>query len=92
MDDRVPPIYIQAYNPSWPLLFEAEKILLETHFKFQFRGIEHIGSTAVPGLGSKPVLDIAVGITEKTDYAALIPELNTIDYVFSHEEEETQRP
>jgi GrpB-like predicted nucleotidyltransferase (UPF0157 family) len=49
------PIELLGYDPSWPLKFEQERALLAAGLA---GGIEHIGSTAVPGLAAKPVIDI----------------------------------
>ena len=54
-----PPIEIVPYDPSWPALFEAERLLLEAVLAPWLAGpIEHVGSTAVAGLAAKPVIDI----------------------------------
>ena len=57
MDDA--PIEIAAYDDSWPLKFEIERASLEAALAPWLIGaIEHIGSTAVPNLSAKPVIDI----------------------------------
>ncbi|MCI0497340.1 MAG: GrpB family protein [Thermoplasmata archaeon] len=56
------PVIITAYDPSWPSMFVAERDrVLRVLDGFDAR-VEHIGSTAVPGLGSKPVIDMLVGL------------------------------
>ena len=53
------PIEVVPYDPSWPLRFETERVLLESVLEPWLAGpVEHIGSTAVPGLAAKPVIDI----------------------------------
>ena len=47
------------YDPEWPRLFERERELLERVFPTA-SAIEHIGSTSVPGLIAKPIIDILV--------------------------------
>lgn len=55
-------IRIEEYNPEWPALFERIRHELEQILgEFKPR-IEHVGSTAVPGLAAKPIIDILVGI------------------------------
>jgi GrpB-like predicted nucleotidyltransferase (UPF0157 family) len=56
------PLFISDYDPSWPEKFRKEKARLLQVFSSSFRGIEHIGSTAVPGLGAKPIIDILGGL------------------------------
>ena len=50
------------YDPEWPQLFEVERLRLVVALEGLFEGIEHYGSTAVPGLAAKPILDILVGV------------------------------
>lgn len=56
------PVAIYSYNDAWPLLFEQERARLLRFFPSDFLAIEHIGSTAVPGLSAKPVIDIMAGV------------------------------
>ncbi len=57
-------IEIVSYNPSWPRLFEKEKIFLQDNLPDDIViRIEHFGSTAVPGLSAKPIIDILVEVT-----------------------------
>ena len=57
------PIYVAEYDPQWPLLYEQEKQRLHTAFSSVILAIEHIGSTAVPGLAAKPIIDILAGVS-----------------------------
>jgi GrpB-like predicted nucleotidyltransferase (UPF0157 family) len=57
------PIVVAAYDPAWPRRFEAERALLERVLaQWLEGGVHHIGSTAVPGLAAKPIIDILVGV------------------------------
>jgi GrpB-like predicted nucleotidyltransferase (UPF0157 family) len=61
--DREAPIEIVAYDPSWPRLFEGERqALIETIGPWLAGTVEHVGSTAIPGLAAKPVIDIMAGV------------------------------
>ena len=55
-------IKLFPYNPKWEKLFEKEKQLLKKTFGDTIIGIEHIGSTAIPGVPAKPIIDIDVGV------------------------------
>ena len=56
-------IVISPYDPSWPIMFEVETQTLERILTPWIVGpIEHVGSTAVPGLAAKPVIDIMVAV------------------------------
>jgi len=60
---REAPIHLVPYDPSWPSLFELERGILERAIEPWLSGpIEHIGSTAVPGLVAKPVIDIMAAV------------------------------
>lgn len=51
-------IELVSHNPQWAARFAAEREMLHTAFPGCFLGIEHIGSTAIPGLCAKPVIDM----------------------------------
>ena len=57
------PVHIEPYDPAWPPRFEDERRLLVGAIGPWLAGaVEHIGSTAVPGLSAKPVIDIMAGV------------------------------
>jgi GrpB-like predicted nucleotidyltransferase (UPF0157 family) len=74
------PIEIVPYDSAWPARFEAEKAVLLEVFGTTPVQIEHIGSTAVVGLGAKPVIDIMLGVNALADVDARIPALVARDY------------
>jgi len=77
------PIEIADYNPEWKNLFllEKEKIKNSVGPGNIFR-IEHIGSTAVPGLNSKPTMDILLEIKETINIDKIVLQLKNLDYHF----------
>ena len=60
MSGAVEPIEVVPYDPSWPAWFEGEQARLRSALGETAVAIEHAGSTAVPGLAAKPVLDIVM--------------------------------
>jgi len=56
------PVVLSAYSPLWPAIFDFERARLDAILGKDAAVIEHIGSTAVPGLGGKPIIDIMVGV------------------------------
>jgi GrpB-like predicted nucleotidyltransferase (UPF0157 family) len=81
LDDE--PIRIVPYDPRWPARFEAEKALLEQSIgSWATGGIDHVGSTAVPGLAAKPVIDILVGVDDLPSARACFGELAKLDYLY----------
>jgi GrpB-like predicted nucleotidyltransferase (UPF0157 family) len=60
---REAPVHIVPYDPLWPHQFEQERHLLAGIIgEWLHGGIEHVGSTAVPGLDAKPVIDVMAGV------------------------------
>lgn len=76
-------IKICEYDPRWPSLFAAEtkhiRAALPTGLEFT---IEHFGSTAVPGVAAKPIIDIMLIVPEYTRWKELIIPLESIGYVY----------
>ncbi len=62
---RVRPVVIVGYDPAWPAAYEVERGRIAAALGEAMAGvvaIEHVGSTSVPGLAAKPVIDIMVGV------------------------------
>jgi GrpB-like predicted nucleotidyltransferase (UPF0157 family) len=77
------PIDIVPYDESWPSRFEQERAILDRVIRGWVVGaIEHVGSTAVPGLAAKPVIDIMVGVESLEASRAAIPVLSKIEYCY----------
>lgn len=81
------PIEISRYDPAWPEQFESERASLLELFDPGSTRIEHIGSTAVPGLGAKPIIDIMLGVGCIADVERHIQELEARDYSYHPEHE-----
>jgi len=55
-------IVVSDYDPAWPAIFEQERTSLHTALGRLVLTIEHIGSTAVPGLAGKPIIDLQLSV------------------------------
>lgn len=55
------PIEVRDYDPNWAVYFEQERMSLQSAIGLMFK-IEHMGSTSVPGLAAKPIIDILIGV------------------------------
>ncbi len=75
--------FLVDYDPAWPLLFEQEKVRLQNVLADIPRGIEHFGSTAIPGLPAKPILDILIGILPLTDWSQCKQPLESLGYDYA---------
>lgn len=73
------------YNPNWPSMFEDERDRLLRLFPREFLAIEHFGSTAVPGLSAKPIIDILAGVDSMSHADALMEPLCHSEYTTSME-------
>lgn len=71
-------VRIEAYSKDWAQAFELEKQILLKIFKDNFLAIEHIGSTSIPNLIAKPLIDIAIQV-EDIDQLNDIPNLLVSD-------------
>ena len=80
MDD----IEVVEYDSSWPELFRQESLLLtEVLAEESTLAIEHFGSTAIPGLAAKPVIDVLIAVPSvEIAKEAFVSKLAAIDYVF----------
>lgn len=73
-------IWVTDYDPNWPEMYETEKGHILSAIGAQVVAIEHVGSTAVPGLGAKPTIDIMVGLKRLPDFKRCILPLEEIGY------------
>jgi GrpB-like predicted nucleotidyltransferase (UPF0157 family) len=74
-------IALSPYDPDWPTMFAAEKTRLEQALGARARRIEHHGSTAVPGLAAKPIIDIQVSVEALERLDVFIAALSPLGYV-----------
>lgn len=80
-------IEIRPYDPAWPALFEAERARLVSLFSGDRVQVEHVGSTAVPGLAAKPIVDVLLGVERLEQVEARIPALAASGYEYLPEHE-----
>lgn len=82
-------VRVVPYQSTWPRLFASEADRLQQHFARDGLPvlIEHTGSTAVPGLAAKPILDILAGYPQGAAVAAYIGVLTRADYVHRETQE-----
>ena len=75
-----PSYRIVEYDHRWPALFEEEKALVVAATGIAPQHVEHIGSTAVPGLGAKPTIDLMVGVPSVEDAQRQVEALEGVGY------------
>ena len=70
------------YNPNWPEKFEAEKEKIRQVLGGQILDIQHIGSTAIPNMSSKPIIDIGVLVSSIDDIDSFVSNLSVLGYQY----------
>ena len=75
------PIHLADYDPEWPHLFEREAARIRSVLGERVLLLEHAGSTSVPGLAAKPIIDIVLGVADPADEASYVPALEASGYV-----------
>ena len=77
------PVRIEPYKPAWPARFELERAALQGAIgEWVAGGIHHVGSTAVPGLDAKPVIDILVGVQSLEEARSCFERLAALSYLY----------
>jgi GrpB-like predicted nucleotidyltransferase (UPF0157 family) len=75
------PIALADYDPAWPVLFAREAARIRAVLGGRAVQVEHAGSTSVPGLAAKPVIDIVLAVPDSADEQAYVPALEAAGYV-----------
>ena len=81
-------VSLAAYSTGWPRTFEAERDRIVSALGDLALDVHHAGSTSVPGLRAKPIIDIALVVPDTTDEGAYVPPLEAIGYTFRLREPE----
>ncbi|HEX2318987.1 MAG TPA: GrpB family protein [Streptosporangiaceae bacterium] len=83
--DKVTPhnaqITLADYDPVWPVLFAREAARIRAALGDSAVQVEHAGSTSVPGLAAKPIIDIVLAVPDSSDEQAYVPALEAAGYV-----------
>jgi GrpB-like predicted nucleotidyltransferase (UPF0157 family) len=79
------PVVVLPYDAHWPEVFRAERDPLAGIFGERAAGIEHVGSTAVPGLAAKGIVDILLGLRPLELFPADLDAMARLGYVYRGE-------
>jgi len=78
------PVRLIAYDPDWPRRFELERATLSgAIWPWIDGGIHHVGSTAVPGLEAKPIIDILAGVRDLDESRGCFDPLAALGYLYA---------
>jgi GrpB-like predicted nucleotidyltransferase (UPF0157 family) len=74
-------IELAEYDPEWPALYAREEVRIRVALGDRALLVEHVGSTSVPGLAAKPIIDIILGVADSAHEDAYVPDLERAGYV-----------
>ena len=77
------PIELAEYDPAWPEFYEREAEKIRGALGNRVRVLEHAGSTSVPGLAAKPIIDIVLAVDDSADEDAYVPPLEAAGYALT---------
>jgi GrpB-like predicted nucleotidyltransferase (UPF0157 family) len=75
------PIELCDYDPAWPRLYQQEAARIWSVLRDRVVRLEHVGSTSVPGLAAKPIVDLVLEVPDAADEAAYVPAMVAAGYV-----------
>ena len=73
-------IVVVDYDPSWPVQYQRHAGVISDALGATLLRIEHVGSTAVPGLAAKPIIDLLAVVTNSADEAVYVPKLEAVGF------------
>jgi len=87
-----PPIEVVDYEPEWPSKFESEASRLREGLGDLALRIDHVGSTSVPGLAAKPIVDIQVSVPDISDLDSYRVPLEKLGYEYAYDPDFVEYP
>lgn len=75
-------VQVVPYTPTWATAFQSERARLQHALGAEALDIQHIGSTAVPGLAAKPILDLGIAVAAEAVVARCVPRLSALGYTY----------
>jgi GrpB-like predicted nucleotidyltransferase (UPF0157 family) len=81
-------IHLADYDPAWPLVFNDLEKEIRAVLQDKVILLEHVGSTSVPGLSAKPIIDMVLAVSDSSDESSYVPTLETLGYVLKIREPE----
>jgi GrpB-like predicted nucleotidyltransferase (UPF0157 family) len=80
-------VRIVEYDPTWPTRYAEEATLLTETLGSRLLRVEHVGSTSVPGMPAKPIIDILAAVAGYDDFPTVVADLAKIGYLYTPESE-----
>lgn len=82
-ENHHPRMHLESYRGRWPSQFAEEADRLRPAIGPTLLALEHVGSTAVPGLAAKPIIDILAGVSSWDGFEQMVEDLGAIGYVYT---------
>lgn len=76
-------IHLADYNPAWSSIFAELEPKIRSVLKDKVLLLEHVGSTSVPELAAKPIIDMVLAVADSSDESSYVPQLATIGYILT---------
>jgi GrpB-like predicted nucleotidyltransferase (UPF0157 family) len=84
-------IYLQKYSEDWPEKFKIESEKIRSLLGETIRDIQHIGSTAIPGMMAKPIIDVGVLVDSIEDIPFFVEKLKLFEYMYKPDMSSVER-
>jgi GrpB-like predicted nucleotidyltransferase (UPF0157 family) len=81
-------VHLAEYDPAWPELFNREAARVRSILGERVLQLEHVGSTSVPGLPAKPIIDMLLVVQDSSNEPAYVADMLAADYVLNIREPE----
>lgn len=78
-------VALSEFRPEWAGMYQAESIRLQQSCAAHLQEIQHIGSTAIPGIAAKPIIDIMLGSHSASDSESCVPIITGLGYDYKGE-------
>jgi GrpB-like predicted nucleotidyltransferase (UPF0157 family) len=78
-------VRLVPYTPEWKQLYKMEKVSLQDRLDAYILDIQHVGSTSIPGMLAKPIVDIAIAIADFEEARVCIPLMEELEYEYKGE-------
>ena len=78
------PIHLADSDPDWPVHYEREATRIRGILGDRVRLLEHVGSTSVPGLPAKPIVDMLPAVVDSADEPTYVPAMEAGGYHLAH--------
>ena len=81
-------IHLAVYDPDWPVQFSLQAKRIREALSEKVLLLEHVGSTSVPGLSAKPIIDMVLAVSNSVDEQSYVPRLEELGFVLTIREPE----